>query len=141
MKVSGKLIVLLGEGEVVPFWYGLAYKDFTRDVCVFLPIPINFIIRASREFYWLMMKAWPNKLERKIHEETHAAFERGKQMGREHERNKIYDSLTEVLQKDFNAIWNKVADNAIAQERIDLINEIRGLQRKQSTHEAPHLEK
>ena len=53
---------LLKKDEVMPKWYGLAYRNFDKDVYVAYPIPINLIVAGSR---WLSAKVrfeWPHLL-------------------------------------------------------------------------------
>lgn len=39
-----KIVKLSEEGEPLPKWYGLAYRDFDRDARVFYPIPLNVLV-------------------------------------------------------------------------------------------------
>lgn len=58
-----KLEKLVKEAEVMPKWYGFAYRDFNRDVYVAYPIPINLIVAGSR---WVSAKVkfeWPHLLD------------------------------------------------------------------------------
>ena len=40
------------EGEVLPRGYGIAYRDMTTDTLVVYPVPINWVVRASRFIRW-----------------------------------------------------------------------------------------
>lgn len=44
------LSIHLKEGEIIPYWYGFAYRDFYTDTTVFMPIPLNYI-RAAWDWF------------------------------------------------------------------------------------------
>ncbi len=35
-----------------PWWYGLAYLEWERDVAVLYPLPLNYVARAWRRARW-----------------------------------------------------------------------------------------
>jgi hypothetical protein len=47
------------EGEMIPIGYGYVRYDFMRDAYVLAPMPINWIIRWTRNFlYWARQKSY-----------------------------------------------------------------------------------
>lgn len=62
-----RFYLYLGEGEIYPNWYGVAWIDFAANRAVCYPIPLNIIVRAFR-LAWLFCKLpfgrWGVKLER-----------------------------------------------------------------------------
>lgn len=76
---DGRLIKLLKDGEIIPFWYGYAYYDFNRDCAAYCPVPINFLVAAA---LWLRWKWYLFKgLSRKFNS-TQDAYVRGRVDGR-----------------------------------------------------------
>jgi len=72
-----KLEKLVKEAEVIPKWYGFAYRDFNRDVYVAYPIPINLIVAGSR---WLSAKVkfeWPHMFNDKWEGTLRNGFKEG----------------------------------------------------------------
>ena len=53
------------EGELIPRWWGIAYRDFDRNAKVAYPIPLNFLVRWERDLRcWLMNVGRPGYRER-----------------------------------------------------------------------------
>lgn len=42
----------INHGEMLPPWYGVAYRDFVNDRMICYPIPFNLIVRSLRNIYW-----------------------------------------------------------------------------------------
>lgn len=137
MKVSGLFMRTKGEGEATPFWYGLAYRDFARDVYILLPIPINIIVRVAREIYWACVRLWRNDIEDRIAREAHKAFLNGKMLRQEMENNRMQDALTDVLNRNFDKIWNGIVDAALREDRTVLETKIRQLEQEIERLKAP----
>ena len=51
------------EGERLPSWYGFAYRNYCADHAICFPIPINLIVRWSRDFKWLLKRHKADALE------------------------------------------------------------------------------
>lgn len=45
-------------GTVVPKGYRLAYNKYHLATAVYYPVPINYIVRYSRDFYWETLRAF-----------------------------------------------------------------------------------
>ena len=45
-------------GSPIPKGYGLAYAKYSRAVEVYYPIPVNYIVRYTRVFYWRFLRAF-----------------------------------------------------------------------------------
>src|SRR5256885_13490496 len=72
-----KLEKLVHEAKIMPKWYGLAYRDFNRNVYVAYPIPINLIVAGSR---WLSAKLkfeWPHMFNDKWEGTLRRGFKEG----------------------------------------------------------------
>lgn len=52
--------------DVIPWWYGVAYYPWDRDVVVCYPVPLNFIIGVTRAFWFWMMRGWVSGSEKEI---------------------------------------------------------------------------
>lgn len=42
----------LAEGYKIPSWYGVAYYDWCTSHCICYVIPLNLIVKFSRDFYY-----------------------------------------------------------------------------------------
>ena len=66
-----KYRIELRQGEAIPRGYGLAYKQYHSLTFVCYPIPINIIVRVSREIeYWLMRGCFKSKWEEELRKLT-----------------------------------------------------------------------
>jgi len=89
------------EGEPTPKWYGLAYRDFDRDVRIFYPIPINI-------FVTLYMK-------------VRAGFKWGFAnfvLGKEEFGGRLYkDGFKSGYDKGAKAVWDSVNEDQTLKDR------------------------
>ncbi len=69
---------LTDEGEELPFWYGLTYRDPSFHGWKCHPIPLNFIVRWSRNLWFFFAQ------EQKA-DFIDVAFEAGREAGRKTE--------------------------------------------------------
>ena len=102
MKISAfALSKNVGEGEVIPRFYGLAYWDFCSNLAYFYPIPLNLIIRLAREFYYLLVRGlfpdtWYNAIQKnedRIYIDTwQKAWDNGYESGKKDERENIKEA-------------------------------------------------
>ncbi len=62
-------IRLVKEGDIIPFWYGFAYRDFDTDTGAYMPIPLNLVRVGWEWFKWYVLYRikfdWPHALHRK----------------------------------------------------------------------------
>jgi hypothetical protein len=42
-------------GEMMPKYYGLAYRDFLRDIAICYPFPFNYVVHIVRR-YWIRVR-------------------------------------------------------------------------------------
>ena len=69
----------ISEGEIIPRWYGLAYREDFDSYSVFYPIPINIIIRICREiYYWIVYGIFKSKWERKLRTAYMEGYKKGR---------------------------------------------------------------
>lgn len=54
-----KLIYIPKRGEYVPWYYGFAWRKYSEDATVVIPIPLNILARLLRSF-WLFLARDPN---------------------------------------------------------------------------------
>lgn len=60
------------EGDVLPsFFYGLAYFDYVRDFAVFMPIPINYVVRLGKRIKhkWGKFRSRPSWVDKQVRAE------------------------------------------------------------------------
>lgn len=78
----GWLRVDVHNGYESPTWYGLAYWHPTKAMAVCYPIPLNWVIWALREIYW-MLKSTP-------HHYNHPLWKEGYEAGKATTENGYY---------------------------------------------------
>jgi hypothetical protein len=98
MRIAKFLMVQVGEAEVIPRGYGLAYWDFARAEGIFYLIPFNLIVRFAHWFYWAIARDfYPNKFERLLRQEWHRGYRAGHQDGfKEGERKGRVNAIREI---------------------------------------------
>lgn len=75
------------QGQIIPAWYGLAYRENHLDVQVCYPIPINLLVRWWHDLLWWMKRGKEDALAR--------AYADGRTAGRKFEFDRsrnIYDT-------------------------------------------------
>ena len=45
----------ISEGEIIPRFYGVAYRDFVQDVIICYPFPFNIIVQYWRK-WWMAIR-------------------------------------------------------------------------------------
>jgi hypothetical protein len=65
------------EGEKIPTFYGVAYRDFAMMQAVCYPIPLNWVVRWGRELYFRLSNPETNGLEDAIHKAYGRGFDNG----------------------------------------------------------------
>jgi hypothetical protein len=49
-----KLQKRIQHGQVIPFFYGIAWKDWVSNEAVCYPVPVNMLVAVSRSFFiWM----------------------------------------------------------------------------------------
>ena len=48
--------IQVAQGERLPNWYGVAYREFCADHVICYPIPINLLVRWHHGLKWLVKK-------------------------------------------------------------------------------------
>jgi len=56
MKLKKRIIKRDYETITVPKYYGVAYREFHKEIVVFMPIPLNIIVGFGRELIWKLRK-------------------------------------------------------------------------------------
>lgn len=87
MKLSG---LQLAQGEVAPWWYGVAYYSPYSDHVFCYPVPINLIVRASLWAWWQLRRGKPDALAQ--------AYQRGKADSRKLTEAQAIDLLLQASQ-------------------------------------------
>ena len=59
MRLTGMQLV---EGEMAPWWYGMAYYSPYTNHVVYYPVPINLVVRWSRALWWALRSGKPDAL-------------------------------------------------------------------------------
>ena len=55
------------EGGVIPKGYGVSWIFYDKLMIRCYPIPINMLVRLSKDFYyWLMRGCWKSRYEREL---------------------------------------------------------------------------
>ena len=76
MKLTGKQVA---QGEMAPWWYGVAYYYPCSDYTVCYPVPFNLIVRWSRATWWALRRGKEDALSE--------AYARGRTEGRRERRS------------------------------------------------------
>lgn len=103
MKIYGYKIVQIG--EVMPRGYGLAYREWERDVAVFYPIPFNLIVRLIRELYYrIRIGICKTKIEHMILSALKREFDLGYEAGKDEgirQSKDLYDRILKLTSKEY----------------------------------------
>jgi len=68
-------------GEEIPRWYGLAWRDYNRDVGICYPMPLHFIFGWARLLWlWFRFHSVPTRWDT-----IRQAYEAGHIAGRQYE--------------------------------------------------------
>lgn len=102
------------EGEALPKWYGVAYRDYVTDCDICYPIPLNHLVKHLRLLKWRLYKPARDHIERQMMTMYHKGYNDGFYEG----RNK---KLLEVEDADSNHRDVVDARNAI-DELLGLLN-------------------
>lgn len=79
-----RLVLDALEGQYIPMGYGIAYRDFSRDVNIAYPLGLHFLVRWARDVhFWLMSVERPGYRERI----ELAAYQRGVAMMKQFHEN------------------------------------------------------
>lgn len=94
------------EGQALPFWYGVTYRDPAWRAWVCHPIPLNFLVRWGRALWWFLARE--PKADR-LESACEAAYERGFRVGQKHGEVLGYN----LHGQDLNELksWRMLADN------------------------------
>lgn len=96
-------------GEVIPpFYYGLAYENWTRPVSVFYPIPINYFVRWGMAVHhcWNRFRSRPSWLDKQIEYGIRTeVMRKSKEISNNYSRNML-KGMFRFITKLRNAIGN-----------------------------------
>lgn len=80
----------LAMGYTIPRWWGKSYRMWNRDAYIIHPVPINLIVRYSRNFWhWVIAGGSPSRLDE--------VFYKGHSMGTMREQAR-YEARTRELE-------------------------------------------
>jgi hypothetical protein len=51
-----RIKIMINEGEIIPKWYGVAWRAYDRMQIACYPIPLNLIVRIYLHFYYCIMR-------------------------------------------------------------------------------------
>lgn len=91
----------VSQGETLPRFYGVAWRDYARLQAVCYPIPLNWLVFILREIYFLIAylpKAPREKFESRVFS---AGFEEGRKIGRLEGQNDLALELGAHVQMYF----------------------------------------
>lgn len=71
------LVKKINEGEIIPAWYGVAWKDWMRREAVCMPIGVNLIAQLARWIYFEVKHG-----SRPMRSNVRAAYDQGFKDGR-----------------------------------------------------------
>lgn len=76
--ITKSMAMDIGEAEMIPRWYGIAYRDFDRDTKVAYPIIIHWIVRYGRDLlYWIRWVGYPSFRQEVEHKYFRLGLEAG----------------------------------------------------------------
>lgn len=96
--------ICIREGEVIaPWYYGFSYFLPDREAYVFLPIPLNFLVRWARmaRYKWDSFRSGQDIWSRELAEVYHHAFWEGRLSGRKKYRREGWNLLARVLERRY----------------------------------------
>lgn len=72
-----KIAKTITEGQLLPAWYGIAWRDFYRNTAVCYPVPLNLIAAVGRAAGMFAKHG-----ARTVHSDPRAAYDQGFKAGR-----------------------------------------------------------
>ena len=87
------------EGESVPWYYGFAWRNYTRNTTVVVIIPFNWIAMWLRRL-WFMTREGKHHMEIEFHSE----YRRGYRLGLKQGKKEMYDEFDESLLKGMEGL-------------------------------------
>ena len=64
-------------GEIIPKYYGIAWREFHRDVAVAYPIPFNIAFSCIRDVYIWFMHGRNGWLDKKLDASYNIGYDKG----------------------------------------------------------------
>lgn len=86
--------------EMIPKYYGLAYQDISRDIGVFYPIGLHWIVRISLTLYRSFRIPGVSKWELELENVRGKAFHDGYKRGWKDKEDSYNQRWGEYLEKD-----------------------------------------
>ena len=111
MRITDYLLRTVGEAEMIPGGYGFVSYDTLRREAVFLPIPINLLVRLVLYLYQRIVYGfYPDRYERRIKDVMESArqsvWDSGYTKGLE--EGLKYARVVEGLSKHLEGISQKI---------------------------------
>ena len=108
MRMSEMSLV---EGAKVPWFYGIAYRDYSSQFNIFYPIPFNLIVSYARKVWFSMRRPVQIELLRK-------AYESGRRRMHKQKKREI-----EILKSDL-ALSNRYLERLFGSSHYPLVERI-----------------
>ena len=107
------------EGYKVPWYYGLAYRDFLEAAAYFYVVPINFIVRFAMwmKYRYDKMRFGMSWIDTMMNDERVRSYDEGVKQGEFNARIRLEDSIKDILKREYH---HGVVDGA-----RNALNEIR----------------
>ena len=83
-----KIRLELGEGEMIPKGYGVAYRRLDRLTAVFYPIPLNLVVALLNRF-WIWLRMGGNLYNNGFHK----GYDEGYSSGRDYAFNQYKEQV------------------------------------------------
>jgi hypothetical protein len=78
------LIQYVGEGALMPFGYGIAWRDWRTAGAFYMPVPLNLVVNVVRRAYMWARVSLASRT--KLDEWRGQAFREGEQLQRQRQR-------------------------------------------------------
>src|SRR5258708_6761486 len=85
----------LYEGDVIPWFYGVAWRNFTSNTFTCYIMPFNWVFRWCRDFYWFLAQG--PEYQTKIEKMKDEIFQNGYRTGHiQGKRAGEYETLNRI---------------------------------------------
>ena len=74
---------LIGEGQHIPWWYGIAYRSFDLDAKVAYPVPFHWLVKLCLHVcgHWRKFKNLGRNTRTQFEKEALKAYRQGLEAG------------------------------------------------------------
>jgi hypothetical protein len=96
---------IISEFELIPKWYGVAYRDYSSLKTILYPIPINLIISAVRSIYFRLINT-RSLIDRYVMYVYEKGFDKGLMVGMNEAKN-LEDLAVKVSARILSEVLNE----------------------------------